>query len=283
MKKLCLILIFLFFTGIIFADKVITLQDIMKPESLYVNKDLIYITEGASIFMYSSNDFTFKKKIGKKGQGPQEFPVNQFFGLQIFFLPDKMYVISPNKLSYFTFDGKYLEEKKHTALFGFSPLYPLKDKFVGMGFKQVDKKNILTVNLYDSEMKIIKELKSLSFGGGQRRRILERTTEVKTSADRVFIAGARNFSIDVFDENGNKLYVIEEKYSNIKFTEAHKEEILNLYKSDPVTRQYYELIAKNVIFPASFPCIRKLVVADEKVYVHTFLKRDKKTEFIFLI
>ena len=56
----------------------------------------------------------------------------------------------------------------------------------------------------------------------------------------------------MFDENGNKLYVIEEKYSNIKFTEAHKEEILNLYKSDPVTRQYYELIAKNVIFPASF-------------------------------
>ena len=52
----------------------------------------------------------------------------------------------------------------------------------------------------------------------------------------------------VLDDNGKYLYSIKNEYNNIKFTEDHKREILNFYKSNSTTKQFYDLIEKNIIF-----------------------------------
>ena len=133
-----------------------------------------------------------------------------------------MYVISQGKISFFTFDGKFIEEKKHTAFFGFSPLFPLKSKFVGMGFKKVNKTNIMTVNLYDSELKKIKEIHTYEIGRGDRRKVLDQSYIFKTFENKIFVAGSRNFVINVFDDSAKQIYSIQQKYKNIKFKDKHR-------------------------------------------------------------
>jgi hypothetical protein len=55
-----------------------------------VDKNQLYITDGASVFIYSLKDYQLQKKFGKRGEAPGEFLVdpNIFSGsvLRIIFL-----------------------------------------------------------------------------------------------------------------------------------------------------------------------------------------------------
>ncbi|MCP5103735.1 MAG: hypothetical protein GY950_10175, partial [bacterium] len=76
-----------------------------------------------------------------------------------------------------------------------------------------------------------------------------------------------------------KLHSINPEYKKIKFTDRHKEEIWDFFKTNPVTRKAYEQIKKNLEFPDYFQAVRNFVAADQKLYVQTFKRKDGKTEF----
>lgn len=73
MRKITLLLLVTFMSSLILAARIIPLQEILKPVTINLDKDQVYITEGASIYIYSSIDFKFIKKFGQAGEGPREF------------------------------------------------------------------------------------------------------------------------------------------------------------------------------------------------------------------
>ena len=49
------------------------LRELIEPNSIALDHRNIYIPDGTGIYIYDRKDFRLKKRIGKKGEGPQEF------------------------------------------------------------------------------------------------------------------------------------------------------------------------------------------------------------------
>lgn len=279
-RNLIFFMIILFVTGYGFAEKIATFADFNKPGLIVVDDRQIFVIEDTTIFIYSPKDFSLVKKFGKKGEGPQEF--QPMFGapVRVKLQPDYILVNSLGKLSYFTRKGEYIKELKHAIGAGAGELFPMGDGFAAAGFAQADNTFFITVEIYDSELKKIKEIHRMSMPmRGQKFKALEKAILMQASPDKIYVAGDSDFVIDVFGKTGKKLYIIKEEYDNIKFTDLHEKEIMDWFKTNPNTRQFFDQIKNSIQFPSSFQAVRSLVPTGQKLYVQTFLRKDNKTEF----
>ncbi len=135
-KKIVLFLIFLLAT-IVTARGIDIPADIMKPDSINVSGDRLFIVQGAEIFVYSLPSMKLKAKWGRKGEGPGEMIVTPLYLNRVCLLPDCVIADSFTKLSYFSHKGKLLKEikKKFPAEW-----IPFKENFLVRTIEVVDKK-----------------------------------------------------------------------------------------------------------------------------------------------
>ena len=300
MKQLIgLILLFIFFlTFPVAADagKVFPLAQLEKPNSITVDKDQIYITDQATISIYSLKDFKLKKTFGKTGEEPGEFRLlpQDKIGLCIAVDNDYIMVNSAGRLSFFTKTGEFKDQVNLIDPVQF--LKPLGSKFVG--FKGISYDDILfiAVNLYsltDTKprgVKIEKEIWRLEHYG-QMYHIpdcLKLAMAMKEESRRgalyqvynnlVFIEGNNN-EIHVFDNGGEKKYTIRYDYEKIKVPDSLKQQVMAFFEKRYPT--IYRMAQHQGKFPEYFP-IRYFHVADNKVYVLTFKSQDGKSEFCLL-
>jgi hypothetical protein len=280
MKKFIFACIMLVLTGILPTGKTVKLPGLLNPNSILVHEDRFFVTDDPAIYIYSLKDFQLIKKFGSKGEGPGEFMIFPGFpSLNLICHPDKIQINSLGKVSFFSIDGSFLNELKHSVIYGGGQFYPLGNKFAGMGFKQENNKFFITIDIYNSKLEKEKEAGVYSFKAGFDGTVLEKTLSFQTFENKIFAAGSSRFLIDVFDEKGEKIYEIYQDYDNIKLTQKHKEEILDFYKKNPVTKNLYHMVENRMKFPSSFPAIKRFFVADGKVYVQTYLKKAEKAEF----
>ena len=66
MKKISVFFTFLLFFTFVHAKKIATLEELIKPDIMFIGDDRMYITEGASIYIYSLKDYKLIKKFGKE-------------------------------------------------------------------------------------------------------------------------------------------------------------------------------------------------------------------------
>jgi len=285
-KKFNLFIILLIFPMVVFSSKVVPLPDLIKPDSIMIENDQIYITGQEKIFVYSKKDFTLKKKFGKKGEGPGEFKINPagVVILQVYIQPDRIIVNNLGRVSFFTINGAFINEINVTSGNNF---IPIGKKFVGYtGRKRIKNIQYLAINLYDSNLKKIKEIYSreyyvqthkdfnlIKLGCGNKGRVY-----YLCCGDRIFIEGEKDI-IHVFDKDGKKQYDINLDHEKLKISEDHKNEILKelevLFKSPLMKR----LIKEKGKFPRYFPA-RFFKIANEKIYIPTYKKKDGKNEFV---
>ena len=285
MKKINLLILLLFFTSSVsvFATKIVPLQELRKPETIAVENSQIYITESASIYIYSLKDFRLIKKFGQAGEGPEEFKVHSVAGVRICVQPDHIFVKSIGKVSFFTPAGKYIKEKKNVSAGRW--VQPLGNRFVGHGRTKEGDNVYLTIHFYDSNLKRGKEIYKIKhwFQGKRidpilhgRFRLARRGNPIFYVHDnRIFIEG-EDGEVHVFDHNGKKFFCIHQKYETLKVTENHKKEVVN----------FFELIQSALLrhkhrfeYPDYFPIMRFFNVADGNVYIIPYKKKDGKSEF----
>jgi len=284
-RKINLLILLLICTSTIsvFAAKIIPLQALRKPETIAVDDSQIYITEGASIYIYSLKDFRLIKTFGQAGEGPKEFKVHAVAGVRIYTQPDSIFVNSIGKVSYFTLDGKYIKEKKNVNAGKW--VQPLGNRFVGHGRTKEGDNVYLTIHFYDSDLKRGKEIYRVKhwFQGKRidpilhgRFRLARRGNPIFYVHDnRIFIEG-ENGDVHVFDHNGEKLFYIHHEYEKLKVTDNHKKEVVS----------FLEFIQSALLrhksrfeYPDYFPIMRFFNVADGNVYVIPYKKKDGKSEF----
>lgn len=268
-------------SSFIFADKVATLTEVLKPATIVVDKDQFYVTEGTTVYIYSLKDFKYKKKFGKPGEGPQEFKVRPTESVEVIPQKDQLMINSLQKIAFYTKDGIFKREIRTKASY-ILPYCPLGKNFTGFGFRQENKKNYLTLNIYDSNLKKIKEFHKTHLagqGGGKIDAVAATKRPVMHTFNNKIFAEGENGSILVFDNNGKKLLSIKDKYKKIKVTQDRIKRYLDFFKTDPRTRQAYEAYKDRVIFPDYFPIIRNYNVSDQKIYIVTFKEDGEKREF----
>jgi hypothetical protein len=270
MRNILILLLFLLPLGHLNAEKVVRLPEVLKPHTMAVDENQLYICEFTSISIYSLDDFSLVKRFGRKGEGPMEFKGSTSVNCQT----DRLIISSTGKISIFNKDGEFIEEMKNNNLFirGFKPI---QDKYVAEKNNFREKRKIV---LCDSKLAIIKDLfeeKTAERPGV----IFGCTLDVHTYKNKIYISGGKNFTLDVFDIDGKRLFSVNRDYKLIKFTDDHKHKFLESYRKNPVTKQFYTHFKKKAIFSDYFPAIRKFIVADGKIYVHTYKVKNNKTEF----
>ena len=265
------------------AAKVVLLKEIDRPDTLSVDEDNVYITQGAEVYIYSNNDFKLKKKFGKRGEGPGEFKTDPSYhrgGIYLNVQGDRIYVTSIGKVSIITKDGTIEKEVKSISGEDF---LPFNDKFVGWEFTPVSQQN-KTANkalcLYDSQMKKVKEISRIphSVQRGKGFMIYSGEYIFKTYQGKLFINKGKEFIIDVYDQTGNKLHSITREYKKIKITDTDKEKVLDFYKTYRSTKNIFEYIKSIIKFPEYFPPVRNILLDQEKMYVVTYNYRGTEVE-----
>jgi hypothetical protein len=266
-------------TSGVFPGKIVPLPGHLNPKAVYADGDQIYITEETSIYIYGREDFKLRKKFGREGEGPQEFKG----GASLFVYPDYLLVNSTGRISFFTREGEFIKQNN-------LPFYGYNVRVVGKAFVshgRIDENSIpyRTINFYDAKFKRIKEIARIETAFQRSKGVWRQfpvTFNFYPFKDKIFVIGHEDFIIEVFDQNGSKLFDITHKYERLKVSEEEKKAVHDWFKINPGTRNGYSSIKKMLRFPDYFPAVRDMVINNEKLYVRTYKKSGEKTEFFIL-
>ncbi len=267
-----------------FAEVAGVLSEIMKPTTVAIGEDRLYVGQDAEIFIYNLKDLKFIKKFGKRGEGPAEFPGGRInLPVTVSFHKDLVLCNSVNRVTLFSKDGDFIKmiKGKGGSIFSFS-FQPVGDHFVGMGVMLDEGINFRTIDLYDGELNKIKTLAKIKLVQGQNGKIkpFHDSLSVVTDRDKIFIASQQDFSIFVLDTEGETKHTIQvDKYERVKCTDTFREEYFEAVKANPTARPYLDVIKQRTEFPDYFPAVAGLFVTDDLVYVITWRREGEKVEF----
>ena len=284
MKTIMRLCIILLAVALVHGEKIAELPEVMKPGLMDVGAGRIFITEGPTIHIYSLKDFSYIKKFGKQGEGPQEFKINPFgIPLILFEMDDHLYVSSDTKLSKFTIDGDFINETKVPP---FQVFVPFQDKFVASGNSPGDNNKLfLNIGLYDKNAKFVKELyrSDTSVGPNATFNFPYSAFSFSPLGDQVYVVvGKEGFVIDAFDMEGKQVRRIKKDYSPLKVPASYRDEVDKWFKTDPNFKQFYEFFKTRLEFKSHFPPIMDMLIDGERINVITYKKKGDEYELIIL-
>ena len=264
-------------TACLQAEIVATITEVLKPGSIFIDDNYIYITEATTIHIYSSKDYKYIKKFGKQGEGPEEFMVFVVVSPQ----KDHLLINSLGKISYFTKLGKFQKEIKAKGGSGNNVFYPVKNGFVGRSRKAEDQVSYETANLYDMELKKIKEVYRMESDRQiQTQRKFgwpPRNLQCQAVNNRIYVSGEPGFVVQVFKGDGTPQFTIEEKdYERRKYNEADKKEHLDFLKNQLKGR--FDQFKQILKYKSHFPAIAATFIDNNAVFVLTWKFKDGKFE-----
>ncbi len=289
MKKIILLLLLLFFVSFVFAGNVIPFPGLQKPGSIKINKDHIYINDGAAIYIYSLEDFSLRKKFGKKGEGPQEFKVHPNInrgGVAFHLYTDGIVVSSLGRVSFFTRDGDYIKEMNIGTILG--EFVPFEKQFVGMGIDINGREQYLTYNFYDNQFKKEKEffrIKVFVEGKSIDPVTIGIFPVLHTCNEKIFINDYDGI-IHIFGHKGSELVAVNlsefnNYFTKVKVTKNREKRYIDFFTSDHRFKYQFERDRHLIKFPEYFPVIKDYRAADDRLYIITYReKEDEKELFI---
>ncbi|MCP5103098.1 MAG: hypothetical protein GY950_06960 [bacterium] len=292
MRRFLILIILLLIAVIMPGAKLIPMPGLEKPNSITLDDRHLYITDQATIAVYSLGDFKLIRKFGKAGEGPGEFILRPYdrLGLRIFLKEDTILVNSAAKVSLFKKDGTFIDEKRVNSVIQY--FKPLGSKIVGYEKTTVVNESMdFIVNIYDpATFKKEKEIHrkpyyvqakkpfdptffAMAMKDGARR-----STNYHPYGNKLFVGGG-NDDILVFDTTGQKLYTIHCDHEKIKIPETFKKGVIAYLKKRLPTA--FVNIKNRMEFPDYFP-IRSFSVSDDKIYVQGFENADGYNGFYVL-
>lgn len=284
MKKLFILLTFLFLIIPVFGEKIAEFPEINNPNPafnpLILDTDGLIITDGIKIYIYSPWDYSLKATFGKAGEGPREF-VGYDRGTAVITEVDgkQILVNSLKKLTFFSKEGNYIKEIKTNSGWWFKPMG---EGFLGYAGKVEGTTQYDTINLYNADLTPYKQVfKSKQFiQKGAKINLFEYRRPLPLVIGDLIVINSKKGEINIFDKEGKIKKTFLPPYQKIKFEKQHKDEMIASLKLDPRLKVYYELFKGRIEFPEYFPPLRNMKIADGKIYLLTYLKKDKKPELL---
>lgn len=278
-----LILFLLICMAMVLPGEVVSLPGLLRPDSVTVGEDYVYITDFPTIYIFNRQDFSLVKKFGRSGEGPREFL--QF--ACVFIRGDDLFVCDNVKVLLYTKDGKYKKEIR-ARNFIWRELMPVGNKFIGKGRFNENKIEYISLNLYDGALNQEKQVLKYRFWGqgylGKMNNIVDyRNIQYIPYNGKIFVKpGEKAFIIDVYDTSGGKLYRIQRDYEKIPVTDTDIKRYHDYFRTYSRARRNYEQVKKKLGFYTVFPAIQTFTAADDKIYVVTYKKRDGNSEVLVL-
>jgi hypothetical protein len=279
MKKLLVVVLVLIMGQMAFGKVVGVLPELMKPTSIAVGENRLYVTQEATVFIYDLNTLKLIKKFGKAGEGPEEFALVPGLPLTVLIQDEHIQVNSANRITLFTKDGKFMKmikTKGGTLTLGHQPVG---DHYVAIGFAQEDGIIYMLVNLFDSEMNKLKSLAKIKRSVQQSGpiKLFSDQIQVATHEDKIYLSSEQDFTVHSINTKGDILDTYKKKdYKRVKFEDKHKDMIFETIEQNPIQRPFLEIFKQRAEFPKYFPAILGLFVVDDMINIMTWEMEGKK-------
>jgi hypothetical protein len=285
---LFLIIIVHIFLG---GETVATFSEPIDPTQLLVDDRYIYVVDFPFIYLYSTSDYTLKKKIGEQGEGPKQFHyfrgslVNKTDAFKINIESGKMIVSSQGKVTFYSQNGIYQKEirtnHRHDHKF-----FPVKNKFLGLTARR-EADNLFYIKLFICNDRLIPEKEIFTFKRfsqpprGDINVVYDKGVIFDVCQEKIFVTavGRENSLIDVFDMEGKKIYSISYNYERPVVTQEDKNQYLDYYRAGPL-KFVWDRFKKQIKFPVYFPGLNNFCTDSMKIYVVTFKRIKDKNEMI---
>lgn len=284
------------------AKKIKVLPELMRPEAMIVDQGDVFITQGIHIFVYSAADGTLTKKIGKEGEGPQEFrkfPDGTISSLTIFVTADRIIANNLEKVVFFKRTGEYIEELR-TGM-PINRFSPLGNKYAGMSMSREGQDVWIHSNLYSVQNKTANKTANKSMKlekpifrvkrphrDGEKFNPIHMALLNKTyhyfSRPEILVIPDNDGSLHAFGKNGNRLFTIRHPFPKVKLTKKLEQQFDRFFLADIRYKSFYarDKASNFTKFPEHLPIIKEYRLADGKIYVVTNHKIKGKYEtFIF--
>lgn len=297
MKKISTFLVIMLFialipSGNLFCEKKTVLDGLNRPETLVVDKDKLFIIEGVEISILSTKNYKLLKKMGKEGEGPQEFkrmPALFISSIIVYPQKDQLFINNVGKVLYFDRDGNFKSEKKINL--PFCRFAPVGKNYIGLSMERGDKGVVIATNLYDNKFERKKTLFQLPDFAPRGKKInplkmalANKTLIYESTGDKVFVPTPQG-EVHVFNEAGEKVYAINHDYPKFEVTKELKKKLHVFFMNDYRFKRNYEQdhSQNNIQFPDHLPVLQELRVTKDRVYVVSFFtdKKDHHLTFIF--
>ncbi len=280
---ICLLLVL--FTQSTEAARTVPMPRLVNPEVIEIDDNQLYIVEGTSIYIYDLNTLKFKKKFGRRGEGPREFIVNPESGRPMFIdvQRDNIIVTSLGKVSFFSKKGEFIKETRFSQGRG-EYVQPLGDVFVGQSIFPQGDKLMRAIRLYDHSLKVIKDVVTLEhhFQRDKGISLVRDCQAFRTWNNKLFSAWSADFEITVFDADARKGHAIKFPYQRVKVTKQHKKDITYILETHPSLKNLLAALRPKLIFPEHFPAIVDLRFDEGKLYAIMFKETEKGNEIKIL-
>ncbi len=268
-KIMLLVLVALLLSFSIGNAETVTLKEVLKPWTMSVDDEQLYVAEKFSIYIYSLKDFKLRKHFGQRGRGPADFPII----LHVHAGKSKLVISSLYNVHFFSKAGEYKGEIKSTAFSG--RFLPLGTKFVGLDRKEEKGVGYYTINLFDSSLKKGPEIYRYERSIQAKGKVNPLAGDVvfQVFKEMILVAG-KDDDIHVFDKNGSKRGKITPRIKKIKLTGDFKKRYINQMKADKRQRMIYEMFKDRIKMPSFYPLIRFFMVDEKQIYVVTHEEKD---------
>lgn len=198
-------------------------------------------------------------------------------------------VASLGRVSYFTMDGEFIEQKSIEALFGFGFIYPFHDRFVGLGVAGDAMKQYFTLNFYTPEFKKGQELiRIIAFEQGKNINPVNVgiLPAVSASQDHLFFMDYQGL-IHQFDKHGNELMAVnisklDKEYSRLAVSQKRRDLYVRYFLSDPRYKPQFERDENLVKFQQFFPILKDFRIDQGKIYAISFREKGQQKEMYIL-
>jgi len=286
-----LLMLFPFYSCSDNGQEIVTLYDLANPSEIFVSKNELYITSSSdpehkatTVHAYSLEDFSSQWKAGGLGKGKGQYDVWPGHTIWIGVLPEKLFVCDFSKMGFYDLSGNYINEvltEQGSAFFK-----SIGNEFVGQSSLEASGIEYYTVNLFDSSLRMIKEIMRVANSYDstlKKNRMFTRDLSYQTYKDRIYIKGrSEDFIIDVYDGNGNELKTIDIPYTRLAVTEDLQEAAYDLYRDHPLFGKYFESLKEEIVFPDYLPAIKDFRINNDRLYVLTYRKENGRSEIYVL-
>lgn len=291
MKKLFLLLIILmisFFYGFSKTQRIMELPELINPTSMAIDNSRIFIVDGPAVMIYSLESGKLTIKIGKQGDGPGEFKVAPNLPLSINLSNDNLYVSSLGKVSIYSKEGIFQREIRNRS-FTTNPI-PCSELFLGKGFTVSNGQLYHTVNIYDGQLKKIKEIyrEKSGFQRGSNNKFdpIDATGPgIAVYTDNFFLnIGENRNTLAVYDLNGNLKHAITHNFREIKLTDKRIKRYMNYLETDPDFKAFVAGTKHLFKWKKVLPLIQHFLIEDGKIYVTSYENQNGRRDlYLFSI
>ena len=257
-----------------------------RPTAIYARNSRLYVVDqGHTVRMYDAKTHAPLGVFGRAGEHPGQFRLRPDHSVSLFFMDDRILINSDGKLSWFSSAGDFLYEKATSgSTLRYRPVGP--NRLIYRGHATKGDSLFFTYMLCDSSLAPFKEICRVpnDWQPQSGLRALAISWDFYAEEGLIYIQDRRKgFCINVYDREGDFHRSIVHEHVPLPVTEAHRQGIIDFYRTSPYTRDRFEEIFKDrIYFPDILPAIRTWRVNEGRIYVSTFLEKKGRHELLVL-